>query len=166
MKRLVLAAAALAAVIVVPTLASGPAKVALANKNVAVANAVNVSAGAEQPTTLASVDLNKALKHRILVVSGSATTTDPCTFDIVPVVNGLDGASLGLTPAHGDLKFSSAAGLTASATWGLDVDALEVDHPGAILGQPLNVVLQVTNHSFTADPSSFGGSLVVELEKR
>src|SRR5262245_20678550 len=77
MKRLVLAAAALAAAIVVPTLASGPAEAALANKSVAVANAVNVSAGAEVPTNLASVDLDKALKHRILVVSGTATTTDP-----------------------------------------------------------------------------------------
>jgi len=166
MKRLVLAAAALAAVIVVPTLASGPAKVALANKNVAVANAVNVQAGAEELTTLASVDLNKGLKHRILLVSGTATTIDPCTFDIEPVVNGVSAGSLGLSSAHGDLKFSAAAGLTVSATWGLDLDALELDHPGDFLGQPLHVELRVVNHSFTADPSTFAGSLVAQLEKR
>lgn len=166
MKRLALGLLLVVALVAVPTLASGPAKATAANKNVAADNTLGVSGSLDTGTVLATASLAKLHKHNVLTISGAGSTVDPCTFEIVPVVNGIQGVLLGLTPAHGDLKFSGALGQTVSSTWGLDVDAIEADNPGVFANKPLTVDLQVTNFSRTADPSTFNGTLVIRQDKR
>lgn len=165
MKRLVPCLLVLA-LLLDPSAAARPAKATTANKNVAVTNVNNVAVNFDASTAVASVELFKGKKHRILVISANASTTDPCTFEIAPRVNGLTSFELGLIPAHGDLKFSGALGLTVSSTWGIDLDELESDNPGVIINQPLVVDLLTDNFSPDVSTATFNVGLVVQLVKR
>ena len=71
-----------------------------------------------------------------------------------------------MIPAHGDLKFSGALGLTASSTWGIDLDELEADNPGVIINQPLVVDLMTDNFSPDVSTATFNVGLVVQMVKR
>jgi hypothetical protein len=165
MKRLIPCLIVLA-VVLDPSAAAGAAKATTVNKNVAVANVKAVSVDFEVSTAVATAELLKGKKHRILIISAFATTTDPCTFEIAPRVNGLSALTLGLTPAHGDLKFSGALGLTTSAEWGLDLDEQEVFNEGFFLNQPLVVELMIDNFSPDVSTATFDAGLVVRMEKR
>jgi hypothetical protein len=149
-----------------PSAAAGAAKEAVPNKNVAVVSVTGAAVPFATSTAVAKASLAKGRKHRILIISGSATTMNPCMFIVVPQVNGIPPGTLGLSPAYGDLKSSGAFALTASAEWGLDLDTLEAANPGVFLNKPLVVELMVTNLTLEVETATFTAGLVVRLEKR
>lgn len=107
--------------------------------------------------------IKKGLKKRVVTVEATVTTSAPITFEFWPTVNGIP---VGPAPAHGDLKFSGALGLSASGVWWLDLDAAELAHPGLFVGKPLVVQLRGSNFSLNIPTASVTATMIVRLEKR